>query len=223
MSSIFVPGRSPMYVSARSTVCALLACRQSPRDSGTLAAHLGAPSRDSFPRSPAARTSPRRSPRCLIELRAVVGAAIRAIAPPARRTPRRSGHSAARADTRRSSRPPRPSRRARPPSIDMLHTVMRSSIESASTAAPRYSITCPVAPSVPICPMMPRIKSFAVTPAPQPSIDANLHRLRLGSATGTASPARARLRWCRCRTRARRTRRAWRYGCRRRRSSCPAA
>ena len=53
-----------------------------------------------------------------------------------------------------------------PPSIDMLQTVIRSSIDSASTAAPRYSITCPVAPLVLILPMMPRIKSFAPTPVP---------------------------------------------------------
>ena len=32
-----------------------------------------------------------------------------------------------------------------PPSIDMLHTVMRSSMSSASMAGPRYSMTCPVA------------------------------------------------------------------------------
>ena len=60
----------------------------------------------------------------------------------------------------------------------MLHTVMRSSIESASTAAPRYSITCPVAPSVLILPMMPRIRSFAPTPGAEFSIDANFKCLR---------------------------------------------
>src|SRR5439155_413277 len=51
-----------------------------------------------------------------------------------------------------------------PASIDMLHTVMRSSIESARIASPVYSITCPVAPAVPIFPINARIRSFAVTP-----------------------------------------------------------
>ncbi len=51
-----------------------------------------------------------------------------------------------------------------PASIDMLLTVIRSSIESASIASPRYSMTCPVPPSVVMRPIMPRIKSLAVTP-----------------------------------------------------------
>ncbi len=53
-----------------------------------------------------------------------------------------------------------------PPSIVMLHTVMRPSIESASIAGPAYSTTWPAAPSVPIWPIVPRIRSFAVTPWP---------------------------------------------------------
>ncbi len=51
-----------------------------------------------------------------------------------------------------------------PPSIDMLHTVMRSSIESAAIAEPVYSITWPMPPSTPISWMIARIRSFAVTP-----------------------------------------------------------
>jgi hypothetical protein len=51
-----------------------------------------------------------------------------------------------------------------PASMLMLQTVMRPSIESARMAEPAYSITQPVAPSVPICPMMARMMSFAVTP-----------------------------------------------------------
>ena len=50
---------------------------------------------------------------------------------------------------------------------------MRPSIESSRTASPAYSITCPLAPSVPICPMMPSARSLAVTPsgnAPRTSI-----------------------------------------------------
>src|SRR2546422_8507454 len=51
-----------------------------------------------------------------------------------------------------------------PASIDMLHTVIRSSIESARIASPVYSMTCPVAPAVPIPPIRARITSLAVTP-----------------------------------------------------------
>src|SRR3954453_7521916 len=53
-----------------------------------------------------------------------------------------------------------------PPSIVMLQMVMRPSIEIDSTGAPAYSTTCPTAPPVPIGPIVPRIKSFGVTPLP---------------------------------------------------------
>ena len=53
-----------------------------------------------------------------------------------------------------------------PPSIDMLQTVMRPSIESARIADPAYSMTWPCAPATPIWPMVPRIRSFAPTPRP---------------------------------------------------------
>ena len=51
-----------------------------------------------------------------------------------------------------------------PPSIDMLQTVMRPSIESARIASPVYSMTWPVPPAMPISPMIARMMSFAVTP-----------------------------------------------------------
>ena len=51
-----------------------------------------------------------------------------------------------------------------PPSIDMLQTVIRPSIESDSIAEPQYSMTWPVPPAVPISPMMARMMSLAVTP-----------------------------------------------------------
>ncbi len=51
-----------------------------------------------------------------------------------------------------------------PPSIDMLQTVMRPSIDSARMASPAYSMTEPVPPAVPISPMMARMMSFAPTP-----------------------------------------------------------
>ena len=52
-----------------------------------------------------------------------------------------------------------------PASIDMLQTVMRPSMESERIAEPRYSITWPTPPLVPMRLMMPRITSFAETPA----------------------------------------------------------
>ena len=53
-----------------------------------------------------------------------------------------------------------------PPSIVMLQTVMRPSIESASIAGPAYSTTWPTAPATPIWPIVARIRSLAVTPKP---------------------------------------------------------
>ena len=51
-----------------------------------------------------------------------------------------------------------------PPSIDMLQTVMRPSIERPRIASPAYSMTWPVPPAVPISPMMARMMSLAPTP-----------------------------------------------------------
>ena len=54
---------------------------------------------------------------------------------------------------------------ARPPaSMDMLQTVMRSSIDNARTADPRYSMTWPVAPPTPMRAITASTRSFAVTP-----------------------------------------------------------
>ena len=66
-----------------------------------------------------------------------------------------------------------------PPSIDMLQTVMRPSIDSASIAEPQYSMTWPVPPAVPISPMMARMMSLAVTPG-QRAVDPDPHVLGLG-------------------------------------------
>ena len=52
-----------------------------------------------------------------------------------------------------------------PPSMLMLHTVMRPSMESARIAGPRYSIMWPAPPPVPMTPMMCSTMSFAVTPS----------------------------------------------------------
>ena len=52
-----------------------------------------------------------------------------------------------------------------PASIDMLQTVMRSSIDIAAMAEPRNSMTWPVPPFTPILPMTASTTSFADTPA----------------------------------------------------------
>ena len=67
-----------------------------------------------------------------------------------------------------------------PPSIDMLQTVIRPSIDSASIAEPQYSITWPVPPAVPISPMMARMMSLAVTPGGKRAVDLDPHVLGLG-------------------------------------------
>ena len=51
-----------------------------------------------------------------------------------------------------------------PASIDMLHTVMRPSIERARIAEPRYSMIEPMPPPVPSRAMIDNTTSFAVTP-----------------------------------------------------------
>ncbi len=65
-----------------------------------------------------------------------------------------------------------------PPSIVMLQTVIRPSIERARIASPAYSMTWPVPPAVPISPMMARMMSLAVTPSPQRAVDEHAHVLR---------------------------------------------
>jgi hypothetical protein len=51
-----------------------------------------------------------------------------------------------------------------PASIDMLHTVMRSSIDMSRIASPSYSIACWSAPPWPSFATIERITSFAETP-----------------------------------------------------------
>jgi hypothetical protein len=51
-----------------------------------------------------------------------------------------------------------------PPSMVMLQTVMRPSIDSARMAEPPNSMTEPVPPAVPISPMTASTMSLAVTP-----------------------------------------------------------
>ena len=53
-----------------------------------------------------------------------------------------------------------------PPSMVMLQIVIRCSIEKPLMTSPAYSTAWPAAPPVPIWPIVPRIRSFAVTPRP---------------------------------------------------------
>jgi hypothetical protein len=52
-----------------------------------------------------------------------------------------------------------------PPSIDMLQTVIRSSIESARMVDPVYSNTHSVPPPMPILAITARMMSLAATPS----------------------------------------------------------
>ncbi len=104
----------------------------------------------------------------------------------------------------------------------MLHTVIRSSIESDRMADPQYSKTAARA-SADADPRDQRqddvLRRYARL---QRAIHAHLDRSAIAFAAGTALPARAPLRWCRCRTPARRKLHAWPCGYRRRPPSCRA-
>ena len=54
-----------------------------------------------------------------------------------------------------------------PPSIDMLQSVSRPSIDNCRMPLPAYSRTWPVPPAVPILAMMARITSLPVMPKPK--------------------------------------------------------
>ena len=49
--------------------------------------------------------------------------------------------------------------------MDILHTVIRSSMDIAAMAGPAYSMACPTPPAAPIFAMMARMTSLALTPA----------------------------------------------------------
>ena len=66
-----------------------------------------------------------------------------------------------------------------PPSIVMLQTVIRPSIDSASIAGPAYSTdVAGHRRRRRVCPIVPRIRSFAVTPKPSSPVVADPHRAR---------------------------------------------
>ena len=58
-----------------------------------------------------------------------------------------------------------------PPSIDMLQTVIRSSIDRARMASPVYSMTWPVPPPTPMRAIRARMMSLAPTPGLEPPVD----------------------------------------------------
>jgi hypothetical protein len=66
-----------------------------------------------------------------------------------------------------------------PPSIDMLQTVIRSSIERARMASPVYSKTWPVPPPMPMRAIRARMMSLAPTPGLEPPVTSTLKVLGL--------------------------------------------
>ena len=60
----------------------------------------------------------------------------------------------------------------------MLQSVSRPSIESPRIAAPAYSMTCPVAPAVPMVAMMCRMTSLAVDAGAERALHGDAHGLR---------------------------------------------
>ena len=79
-----------------------------------------------------------------------------------------------------------------PASMDMLQTVMRPSIDSDSMTAPRYSMTEPMPPPVPMRPMMLRITSLAPDPTGSSAVDGDRHGAGPGLRQRLRWPARAR-------------------------------
>ena len=75
-----------------------------------------------------------------------------------------------------------------PASIDMLQMVMRPSMDMARIAEPRYSITCPMPPPVPILAMTARMMSFAVTPGA--SVPSTVTLIHFGRDCGSVCVAR---------------------------------
>ena len=80
-----------------------------------------------------------------------------------------------------------------PASIDMLQTVMRSSIDMARIVEPAYSIACRTPPPAPIVAMTARIRSLASTPGPsRPSTEIRMvegffcHRVCVASTCSTS-------------------------------------
>jgi hypothetical protein len=70
----------------------------------------------------------------------------------------------------------------------MLHTVIRPSIDISRKAGPRYSMTWPSPPLVPIVPMIASTTSFGVTPVgSEPSTVTDIHFGRTWGSVWVAS------------------------------------
>ena len=68
--------------------------------------------------------------------------------------------------------------------MDMLQTVIRPSIDISRNAVPRYSMTWPIPPPVPIVPMIASTTSLGDTPAgSEPSTSTAIHRGRTWAVT----------------------------------------
>ena len=67
-----------------------------------------------------------------------------------------------------------------PPSIVMLQTVIRPSIDSASIAGPAYSTTWPTAPATPICPIVAEDQVLGRDAEAELALVADAHRPGLG-------------------------------------------
>src|SRR5919202_1655800 len=156
ISRIGVPGSRPMYFSARSS--------PSDRGSGT-ASVTGATMAGVVPHvtwgdsDEASTTSSlsKRAPGSVRSARHSATAASRSAGAPGRSRSSNQANVVSSAATM----PARP-----PPSMVMLQIVMRPSIERRSMTGPAYSTTWPAAPFVPIRPIVPRMRSLAVTPKP---------------------------------------------------------
>ena len=120
-------------------------------------------------------------------------------------------------------RPARSFRRALRLRCSYCRRVILPSIERFSMASPAYSMTYPVAPSVPISLIIPKNHIFCRYAERQFARRRLSAYFSISSAANIASPERVRLRSCRCRTPARRTRRVSKCANRRKQSSFRAA
>ena len=172
-----LPGRRPMYPSAFSSAARC--------EASATAAGIGHATRDRHPHARVRAVGHHRLERVAVDDdRAVVGRARVAGETPPR------GHGGLPGRALRRERPAvevlegrlvraRPARPGLPPSIDMLQTVIRSSIERARMAGPVYSNSARCRRRSPIFAMRARMMSLAVDAGGEAALHADLERLRL--------------------------------------------
>src|SRR4051812_5180597 len=155
MSVIAVPGSSAMYLSARCSVsvCGSGTCSVTGTTCAGVVPHVtSGESADASTRISLSKPAPS----WVRSARHASTAASKSVGAPGRPSIQANVVSSG------ATIPARP-----PPSMVMLQMVIRPSIESCSMAGPAYSTTWPVAPETDICPMVPRMRSLAVTPGPR--------------------------------------------------------